>query len=580
MKELFKNMKIGRKLAVLVGLMSLLLVATGIYLLHGISETNKRLNTNMAMAEAYTKAAGDADDAEIAFKKQVQEWKDMLLRGNDPKLFAKYHDNFLKAEAEVQSRGKDLKVSLAKLNVDTARLDDFLKAHTLLGEKYHEALKNYRSDNIRSFSIVDVMVRGIDREPTEIIDSVAEKTRKQESEMFAEVARKSAESYNSVFRNSLIFMVFGIGLGIFLSLVIIQTITRPLNDIVIVANKTSEGDLSHDDTVRAMPTNDEIGEMTVSFNRMIEKLRHIVGEINSGTNTLASSSEELSATSDDLNKGTQELSTQTSQVVTAMTEVSQTIMDMAKNASNAADASRNASETASKGKQIVDTTADDMVRIAQTVQSAAGTIEELGRSSAQIGEIVTVINGIAEQTNLLALNAAIEAARAGEQGRGFAVVADEVRKLAERTGQATKDITHRITTIQQSAADSVKAMKKGSDEVDKGVALAKEASASLEVIVQASNNAMDMVQRIAAATEQQSSASEEVTQSMEGIAGIANSTSTSTEQIKGAAADLARLATELKETAAWFRLNGKSASVHEPAKPVEKRRLELKKLPG
>ncbi len=563
MRELFNNMKIGGKLAVLVGLMSVLLIATGIYLLHGISVTNTRLTTNMAMAEAYTRAAGDADDIEIAFKKQVQEWKDTLLRGNDTKLFAKYSDNFLKKEAEVQARGKDLKISLAKLNVDTARLDEFLKAHIALGEKYHESLKSYRPDNLNSFRIVDVMVRGIDREPTELIDSVAENTRKQESEMFAEVAKKSAESYNSIFRNSVIFMALGIGLGVFISLVIIRAITKPLSDIVVVANKTSEGDLSHAVTANALSvhTNDEIGEMTASFTRMIEKLRKIVGDINSTTNTLATSSEELSATSEDLNKGTQELSTQTSQVVTAMTEVSQTIMDMAKNASSAADASKNASQTASKGKQIVDSTATDMVRIAQTVQKAANTVEELGKSSAQIGEIVTAINGIAEQTNLLALNAAIEAARAGEQGRGFAVVADEVRKLAERTSQATKDITHKITAIQEAAADSVDAMKKGSDEVGKGVTLAKEASMSLDQIVQASNNATDMVQRIAAATEQQSSAAEEVTQSMEGIAGITNNTSASTEQIKSSAADLARLAIELKETASWFRFNGGMPSV-------------------
>jgi methyl-accepting chemotaxis protein len=286
---------------------------------------------------------------------------------------------------------------------------------------------------------------------------------------------------------------------------------------------------------------------------MITKFRDVIGQINSSTVTIASSSGELSATSEDINKGSRELSTQTEQVVTAMTEVSQTIMDMAKNATQAADASKNASDTAGKGKQIVDTTAADMVRIAQTVQAAAGTIEELGKSSAQIGEIVAVINGIADQTNLLALNAAIEAARAGEQGRGFAVVADEVRKLAERTGQATKDIAQRIEAIQQAAGESVDAMKKGSDEVDKGVALAKEASKSLESIVQASTNAMDMVQRIAAATEEQSAATEQVTQNMESISGIARQSSASTSQIKGSAVELAKLATGLKEMTAFFK---------------------------
>jgi methyl-accepting chemotaxis protein len=255
-----------------------------------------------------------------------------------------------------------------------------------------------------------------------------------------------------------------------------------------------------------------------------------------------------------MSKGVHELSHQTEQVVTAVTEVSQTIMDMAKNASSAADGGKNAADIASQGKKIVDMTAGDMVILAKTVQEAANTIEELGRSSAQIGEIVEVINGIADQTNLLALNAAIEAARAGEQGRGFAVVADEVRKLAERTAQATKDIAQRIASIQTAAGESVDAMKRGSDEVDKGVRLAKEASASLDSIVLTATNAMDMVQRIAAATEQQSAATEEVSQNMEHIAGITNQSSASTEQIKVSAAELAKLASNLKEMTAWFRV--------------------------
>ena len=154
---------------------------------------------------------------------------------------------------------------------------------------------------------------------------------------------------------------------------------------------------------------------------------------------------------------------------------------------------------------------------------------------------------------MLALNAAIEAARAGEQGRGFAVVADEVRKLAERTGQATKDIAQRIAAIQSAAGESVDAMKRGSDEVDKGVALAREASASLDSIVTASSNAMDMVQRIAAATEEQSAATEEVTQNMEHISDITKRSSAATEQIKGSATELAKLAAGLKEMTAWFK---------------------------
>jgi len=350
----------------------------------------------------------------------------------------------------------------------------------------------------------------------------------------------------------LMFILTGVVFSIvsFIALYLTRGIVLPLKIGVAVAKSLSDGDLFV--TVK-VKTKDEIGQLFSAMKTMVEKLRNVAADLTGAVDTVASGSRNLSTTSDDLNKGSQELSSQVEQIVTAMTEVSQTIMDMAKNASSAADASKNASETAVKGKQIVDSTAEDMVRIARTVQEAAGTIEELGRSSAQIGEIVAVINGIADQTNLLALNAAIEAARAGEQGRGFAVVADEVRKLAERTGQATKDITQRIAAIQAAAGESVDAMKRGSDEVDKGVGLAKEASASLDTIVTASTNAMDMVQRIAAATEQQSAATEEVTQNMENISAIARRSSSSTEQIKVSAGELARLVSELKTTTAWFK---------------------------
>jgi methyl-accepting chemotaxis protein len=326
---------------------------------------------------------------------------------------------------------------------------------------------------------------------------------------------------------------------------------KMVNHKVELIDRIANGDISMSIVI---DRHDEFGDIDKSLKKMIDNLRNTIRKIAGATTTLAASSEELSATSNDLSRGSQELASQTDQVVTAMTEVSQTIMDMARNASQAADASKTASDTASKGKVVIASTTDGMTSIATTVQGAATTIEELGRSSAQIGEIVATINGIADQTNLLALNAAIEAARAGEQGRGFAVVADEVRKLAERTSQATRDIGQRITAIQQAAGESVGAMKRGSDEVGKGVGLANEASGSLNSIVSASTNAMDMVQRIAAATEQQSAASEEVSQNMEHISDITKHSVESTSQITQSAEDLAKLAMELQEMISWFKM--------------------------
>lgn len=343
-----------------------------------------------------------------------------------------------------------------------------------------------------------------------------------------------------------------IGTTALAGLFIIRDTLKPVGIVHGAACRAAEGDLSGDVTVASK---DEIGEMARSFNAMTTKIREMVSDMNASTTTLASNAVELSATSDHMSKGAHDLSSHVEQIATAMNEVSQTIVNMARDANQGADASRNASEAAAKGKLMVDSTVDDMARIAKIVQAAADTIEELGKSSMQIGAIVTVINGIAEQTNLLALNASIESARAGEQGRGFAVVADEVRNLAERTSQATKDIAQRIESIQQAASRSVIAVKQGSDEVGKGVALARDASASLEAIVTASASAMDMVNRIATATEEQSAAVEQISASMNDISHIAKSSSDATDQIKGSAEALARLASDLKITAARFRLS-------------------------
>jgi methyl-accepting chemotaxis protein len=477
----------------------------------------------------------------------VQAYKDYLIRGDDR--YANKFKEYIKSMSDALDEfNKSIDTDLERTVFDNAKkaFSDY--------EHLIDPLIEARKKSADVASVDKGLAGGVDmrlRLALEELDSMAMKNYEEKKEKLD----KNAARLNIL---QVVLSVVAAIAGIALSTLIIRSIMKSVLAVKKSAEEVAVGNLTHEVPVFS---NDEIGEMAQSFQRMTTNLRRIVGEMNTTTNTLASSSEELSATSDDMSKGAQELSAQTEQVVTAMTEVSQTIMDMAKNASQAADASKNASETATKGKQIVDTTAADMTRIAETVQEAATTIEELGRSSAQIGEIVAVINSIADQTNLLALNAAIEAARAGEQGRGFAVVADEVRKLAERTSQATKDIGNRIAGIQQAASESVNAMKKGSDEVDKGVALAKEASASLDSIVAASSNAMDMVQRIAAATEQQSAASEEVSQNMEHIADITKRSSASTEQIKGSSAELAKLASGLQEMTAWFKANSTQPAI-------------------
>lgn len=329
-----------------------------------------------------------------------------------------------------------------------------------------------------------------------------------------------------------------------------RSIVRPLNEALAMAMAIASGNLNVDvETCGA----DEFGQLLNGIEQMVLKLRNVIASVKIVADNVASGSRQLFSASEELSGGAGRLSQQIEQIVTAMNQVSAAIADVASNAASSATASEKVLETAIQGRAAVDTTANDMERIAQAIQEAALTIGDLGRNSAQIGQIVSVINDIAGQTNLLALNAAIEAARAGEQGRGFAVVADEVRSLSERTGQSTKDVTVRVRGIQQAAEGSVGAIRRGSDEVGKGVGLAREARHSLDIIVETSGNAENMVRSIAASTEEQSSVVGEVTHSLESIAGITKASAESTRKIQNSAGDLAKLAADLRSMISFFK---------------------------
>jgi methyl-accepting chemotaxis protein len=361
-------------------------------------------------------------------------------------------------------------------------------------------------------------------------------------------------SIQNSFRNRvlilvLMFVVFGAVITYFVSGFIVNPIVRTSEMLKDIAQ--GEGDL----TKRLdISSKDEVGDLAKWFNVFVAKLRAIMLKIADSTDQLASAAEQLSASSSQISAGTDKQASQTEQIATSMEEMSATVIDIAKNASEAAGAANNATQSAGKGGEIVRNTVDGMNRIAGAVRESASTIEALKRSSEQIGEIIGVIDEIADQTNLLALNAAIEAARAGEQGRGFAVVADEVRKLAERTTKATREIAEMIKSIQSETGGAVSAMESGSQEVEKGVTLANEAGEALHQIVEQVNKVTDMVQQIATSTEEQSAAAEEISSNVESVATIARESTTGIEQSTGAAQELSNLATSLKSIVQQFKL--------------------------
>jgi methyl-accepting chemotaxis protein len=256
--------------------------------------------------------------------------------------------------------------------------------------------------------------------------------------------------------------------------------------------------------------------------------------------------------------GAQEQSAQTTEVASAIEQMTKTIFETTQNVTRASETAKTSGNIAHDGGKVVGDTINGMNRIADVVTQAAGMVKELGSSSDKIGEIVQVIDDIADQTNLLALNAAIEAARAGEQGRGFAVVADEVRKLAERTTKATKEIALMIKQIQKDTGNAVESMEKGTEEVNNGKLLTQKAEDALNQIIGSSKEVVENITQVAAASEEQSSAAEQISKNIESINSVTQESAAGTQQIARAAEDLNKLTDNLQNLVSKFKIDTSS----------------------
>jgi methyl-accepting chemotaxis protein len=344
-----------------------------------------------------------------------------------------------------------------------------------------------------------------------------------------------------------------VGLGLFLAVFTTRLIAGPVQQVALVARQVAAGDLTHEDlTVHAQ---DEIGELARSVNEMQTNLREMIGSVSISIERIATASEELSANTSAQAQGAEMQTERTGQVATAMQEMSSNVTQVAESCNRAYETSRKAADTARQGGMIVEDTLVKMRGIADSVGQTAKKIEELGKSSHQIGEIIGVIDDIADQTNLLALNAAIEAARAGEQGRGFAVVADEVRKLAERTRKATKEIADKIQSIQTETQSAGLAMQSGTQQAKLGVESTTQAGAALREIISTSEAVGEMVRTIAAAATQQAASTEEINLNIEQIAGITQGTASGARDSAKAVNELSSLATSLHSLVSKFKVS-------------------------
>ncbi|WNF56124.1 methyl-accepting chemotaxis protein [Pseudomonas sp. SG20052] len=345
--------------------------------------------------------------------------------------------------------------------------------------------------------------------------------------------------------------VLALAFGLLAAWAITRQIVVPLNQTLKVAERVAAGDLTQN---LVSERRDELGQLQRAMQNMTLGLRELIGGISDGVTQIASAAEELSTVTEQTSAGVNSQKVETDQVATAMNEMTATVQEVARNAEEASEAAVAADQQAREGDKVVGEAIAQIERLALEVGNSTAAMGDLKRESDKIGSVLDVIKSVAQQTNLLALNAAIEAARAGEAGRGFAVVADEVRSLAQRTQKSTEEIEELIVGLQTGTQQVATIMDNSRSLTDSSVELTRRAGSSLESITRTVSAIQSMNQQIAAAAEQQTAVAEEINRSVLNVRDVSEQTSAASEETAASSVELARLGTHLQMLVGRFKV--------------------------
>ena len=432
-------------------------------------------------------------------------------------------------------------------------------AELLVFDEKTKAPSFQKVDELRTAILAKSATGGFGIAPENWFTTITEKINvmKEIEDVLAQEILNNAETLASGARRTLVFsvalsVILG-GIAIVVGSLVMLSITTPLSRMLHMLKDIAEGegDLTHR---LEEGRKDEFGELSHWFNRFVDNIHAIISQVAGNTGQVSTAASQLHSTAEQIATAAEEVACQSITVATASEEMSATSNDISHNCSLASEISNRANSTATGGATVVQETLEGMQNIAERVQESARTVESLGARSDQIGAIVGTIEDIADQTNLLALNAAIEAARAGEQGRGFAVVADEVRALAERTTRATKEIGAMIKGIQQETSGAVASMENGVREVERGMESSRKSGEALQQIVDAIDEVSMQVHQSATAAEEQTAVTGEISSNIHQITDVVSETARGAHETAAAASQLSSLATELQRMVGRFKL--------------------------
>ena len=363
--------------------------------------------------------------------------------------------------------------------------------------------------------------------------------------------QQAADQYDLAFELVVILLILATALTMLFAWLLTRSITQPIAQALDAAEEIAEGNLTRPIKVEG---NDEAGRLLLAMAKMQDKLKDTLQRISGSATQLASAAEELNAVTDESARGLTQQNNEIEQAATAVNEMTSAVEEVARNAVSTSEASKNATSSAGDGRDLVQETVSAIERMSSDVQATATLIGNLAEESRDIGKVLDVIRGLADQTNLLALNAAIEAARAGEAGRGFAVVADEVRALAHRTQQSTSEIERMIGSIQAGTEHAVDSMRNSTERAESTLNIAKGAGMSLDTINTAIVEINERNLVIASAAEEQAQVAREVDRNLVNIRDLSVQSATGASQTSAASSELSRLAVDLNGMVGRFRL--------------------------